>query len=136
MARFDVEVGNDIVHEMERLQIDAPKVFGEMVDAGADTVLRNMRSNMRASFKTTRSLEQGLRKTRVYKTPSDGGVAVKVVFSGYNDKGVPVPLIASARDRGTKRGEAKRPFFRKSFNKTTIEGAMRRIEPRLFKGLS
>lgn len=136
MARFDVEVGNDIVHEMERLQLDAPQVFGQMVDAGADVVLRNMRSNMRASFKTTRSLEQGLKKTRVYKTPSDDGVAVKVGFSGYNDKGVPVPLIASARDRGTKRGEAKRPFFRKSFDKTAIEGAMRRIEPRLFKGLS
>lgn len=136
MARFDVEVGNDIVQQMERLQLDGEKVFGEMVDAGAEVVLRNMRSNMRASFKTTRSLEQGLRKTRVYKTPSDDGIAVKVGFSGYNDKGVPVPLIASARDRGTKRGEAKRPFFRKSFDKTAIEGAMRRIEPRLFKGLS
>jgi len=136
MARFDVEVGNDIVQQMERLQLDGDKVFGEMVDAGAEVVLRNMRSNMRASFKTTRSLEQGLRKTRVYKTPSDDGIAVKVGFSGYNDKGVPVPLIASARDRGTKRGEAKRPFFRKSFDKTAIESAMRRIEPRLFKGLS
>lgn len=136
MAKFDVEVGNDILHEMERLQIKSEQVFGDMVDAGAETVLRNMRSNMRASFKTTRSLEMGLGKTRVYKTPSDGGVAVKVLFRGYNDRGVPVPLIASARDRGTKRGEQKRPFFRKSFNKSAIEGAMRRVEPRLFEGLS
>jgi hypothetical protein len=135
MARFDVEVGNDLLHQIEKLEGKSDDVFGQMVDAGADVVLRNMRSNMRASFKTTRSLEQGLKKTRVYKTPSDGGVAVKVLFSGYNDKGVAIPLIASARDRGTKRGEAKRPFFRKSFNKSAIEGAMRRVEPRLFEGM-
>lgn len=136
MARYDVELPNDIIKGIEALDRRSEDVMGEMVDAGADTALRNIRSNMRRSFKTTRSLEQGLGKTRVYKTPSDGGIAVKVGFRGYNDRGVPIPLIAGARDRGTKRGEKKIPFFRKSFKQSEIEGAMRRVEPKLFKGLS
>lgn len=136
MARFNAEIGNDILKDMASLEKNAPQVFGEMVNAGADVVLRNIRSNMRSSFKSTRSLEQGLGKTRVYKTPSDDGVNVKVGFRGYNDKGVPIPLIAGAREKGTKRGEARKPFFRKSFNKSAIEGAMKNVEPKLFKGLS
>ena len=135
MARFDAELGNDLMQQMARLEKDSETVFGEMCEAGADVVLRNIRSNMRASFKTTRSLEQGLGKTRVYKTPSDDGIAVKVGFRGYNRDGTPIPLIAIAREKGTKRGEARKPFFKKAFNRSAIEGKMKKIEPKLFKGL-
>lgn len=143
MARFDAEVGNDLLHGIEKLQLNSKVVFGEMVTAGADTVLRNMRSNMRSSFKTTRSLEAGLGKTRVFDTPSDQGVAVKVGFRGYSPyrrsgkfgNGTPIPLIAVARDKGTKRGEQAKAFFRKSFNKNTITAEMKKIEPKLFEGL-
>jgi hypothetical protein len=144
MARFDAEIPAELMQGLENLEKSAPVVFGEMVTAGADTVLRNIRSNMRASFKSTRSLEAGLGKTRVYKTPSDDGVAVKVGFRGYSpthktkkfNSGVPIPLIAIAREKGTKRGEARKPFFRKSFNKGAIEAEMKRVEPKLFKGLA
>lgn len=144
MARFDAEIPAELMQGLENLEKSAPVVFGEMVTAGADTVLRNIRSNMRASFKSTRSLEAGLGKTRVYKTPSDDGIAVKVGFRGYSpvhktkkfSSGVPIPLIAIAREKGTKRGEARKPFFRKSFNKGAIEAEMKRVEPKLFKGLS
>jgi hypothetical protein len=145
MARFKADVDNTIMKSMENLRLNSEVVFGEMVNAGADTVLRNMRSNMRSSFKTTRSLEAGLGKTRVYKTPSDDGVNVKVGFRGYSPlhkgtgrmkgNGVPIPLIASARDRGSRHGESAKPFFRKSFNKSTIQGAMTAVEPKLFKGV-
>jgi hypothetical protein len=144
MARFDAEIPAELMQGLENLEKSAPVVFGEMVSAGADTVLRNIRSNMRASFKTTRSLEAGLGKTRVYKTPSDDGVAIKVGFRGYSpthktkkfNSGVPIPLIAIAREKGTKRGEARKPFFRKSFNKGAIEAEMKKVEPKLFKGLA
>lgn len=135
MARFNAELGNDILVGIQNMEKKADKVMGEMVEAGADVALRNVRANMRASFKTTRSLEQGLRKTRVYKTPSDDGINVKVGFSGYNDRDVAVPLIAIAREKGTKRGERRKPFFKKAFNKSAIESAMKRIEPKLFEGV-
>ena len=143
MARFNAEVGNELLKGLEKMDKNASIVFGEMVDRGADVVLRNIRSNMRASFKSTRSLEAGLGKTRVYKTPSDDGVAVKVGFRGYSatrktkkfNSGVPIPLIAIAREKGTKRGEAKKPFFRKSFNKGAIEAEMKKVEPKLFEGV-
>lgn len=145
MARFNGDVDNTILKSMEALQLNSDVVFGEMVTAGADVALRNVRSNMRASFKTTRSLEAGLGKTKVFKTPSDGGIAVKVGFRGYSPfhkgtgrhsgNGVPIPLIASARDRGSKHGERKKSFFRKSFNNAAISAAMTAIEPKLFKGV-
>lgn len=143
MARFSADIDNGIIKAMEGMTLNSDKVLGEMVEAGADVVLRNVRSNMRGSFKTTRSLEAGLGKTRVYKTPSDDGIAVKVGFRGYSathktkkfNSGVPVPLIATAREKGTSRGESRKPFFRKSFNKSAIEAEMRRVEPKLFEGV-
>lgn len=143
MAKFDAEMNNSIMKDMANLELDSTVVFGEMVQAGADVVLRNIRSNMRGSYKSTRSLEAGLGKTRTYKTPTTDGIAVKVGFRGYSPfrrtrtfaKGVPIPLIASARERGTKRGERAKPFFKRSFNKSAIEAEMKKVEPKLFKGL-
>lgn len=144
MARFSGDLENGIIRNMEKMAGGSKAVMRRMVDAGADVALRNMRSNMRSSFKTTRSLEQGLGKTRVYDTPSDDGVAVKVGFRGYSQhrrtgkfksSGVPIPLIASARDRGSIRGEKAKPFFRKSFNKAQITAAMKTIEPQLWEGM-
>lgn len=143
MAKFSGDLENGIIRNMERMAGGSERVMRQMVEAGADVALRDMRSNMRSSFKTTRSLEEGLGKTRVYKTPSDDGVAVKVGFSGYSrhrrgkfkSTGVPVPLIASARDRGSRRGEMARPFFRKSFNKGKIMAAMKAVEPQLWEGM-
>lgn len=152
MARFNGDIDNTIMQDMEKLRLNSEVVFGEMVTAGADVALRNVRSNMRASFKSTRSLEAGLGKTKVFKTPSDDGINVKVGFRGYSPyhkgtgrmagNGVPIPLIASARDRGSKKGtpkggnESKKAFFRKSFNKGAIEAEMKRVEPKLFRGIA
>ena len=56
------------------------------------------------------------------------------MFYGYNDEGVPIPLIAQAREYGTSRGEAKKPFFRKSFKKADIEQAMQKVQDKYIKG--
>lgn len=141
MARFNADLDNGVIQAMEALGKKAPEVMEAMVEAGGEVAYRNVRANMRSSFKTTRSLEKGLRKTRVFKTPSDDGIAVKIGFSGYSDhksgkfgNGVPVPLIATAREKGTKHGEARKPFFKKSFNKSEITAAMQAVEPKLFEG--
>ncbi len=144
MAKFDYDVDNGILKNIENMGRKAPEVIERMVDAGADAVLRNVRANMRSSYKSTRSLEAGLGKTKPFKTPSTDGIAVKVGFRGYSptsrtkkfSNGVPVPLIAIAREKGTKRGERAKPFFKKSFNRSMIEAEMRKVEPKLFEGMN
>ena len=43
-------------------------------------------------------------------------------------KGVPISLIALAREYGTSSGEGKKPFFRKSFKKAEIEAEMKKVQ--------
>lgn len=134
MAKFHSELPNDLIKVFEDLETDCEEMFGEMCKAGAQVVYDKVKSNMGKAFKSTKSLEKGLKITRVYKTPSDDGINVHVGFYGYNDEGVPIPLIAQAREYGTSKGEQKKPFFRKSFNKKAIEQAMQQVQDKYIKG--
>ena len=134
MAKFHSELPNDLIKVFEDLDTNCEEMFGEMCKAGAEVVYDKVKSNMGKAFKSTKSLEKGLKITRVYKTPSDDGINVHVGFYGYNDEGVPIPLIAQAREYGTSKGEEKKPFFRKSFNKKAIEEAMQEVQDRYIKG--
>lgn len=132
MARFEMELPNDLMKEFEKLEQNTEKMMGEMTNAGAKVVYNLVLSNMKNSFKSTKGLADCLRITKVYKTPSDDGINTKVAFYGYfkNSQGkeVPAPLVANAREYGTSRGEKKKPFFRKSFNKAQIENAMLQVQ--------
>ena len=146
MAKFNMELPNDLIKVFENLETDCEDIFGEMCKAGAEVVYNNVLANMKKVFVSTKSLEKGLKITKVYKTPSDDGINVKIGFYGYNDEGVPIPLIAMAREYGTygsnpksrgnknTKGEAKRPFFRKSFKKKDIEQAMKKVQDKYIKG--
>lgn len=134
MARFHQELPNDLIKVFEDLEENCDDIFGEMCKAGARVAYNNVLSNMKKVFKSTRSLEKGLKITKVYKTPSDDGINVKVAFYGYNDEGKPIPLIAQAREYGTSKGEKKKPFFRKSFKKNEIEQAMQQVQDKYIKG--
>ena len=146
MARFKEELPYELIRVFEDLETNCEDIFGEMCKAGAEVVHKNVLSNMKKVFETTDSLEKGLKITKVYKTPSDDGINVHVGFYGYNDEGVPIPLIAMAREYGTygsnptskgnkkTKGEAKRPFFRKSFKKKDIEQAMQEVQDKYIKG--
>lgn len=141
MAKFNADFSYDLIKEFEDLGANCTEMFSEMVDAGAETVLKNVRNEMKKSFKSTATLEKGLKKTRIYKTPTDDGINVKVAFYGYDSskvtkkypQGVPIPLIAMAREYGTSRGEKDEPFFRKSFKKTEIEVAMKQVQDKYIK---
>ena len=133
MAKFSGEVPQEILQGIEQMNADADRMLEEMVGAGAKVVYRLVQGNMQKSFKSTKSLEKGLRMTKVYKTQSDDGINVHVGFYGYNDEGVPIPLIANAREYGTSSGEQKKPFFRKSFNKAQIEQAMLDVQSKYIK---
>ena len=83
MAKFSAELPNELIEQFKSLEKGAEKMLGEMVDAGAEVVEKNIRSNMKKVFKDSTRLEKCLRRTRVYKTPSDDGVNEKVAFYGY-----------------------------------------------------
>ena len=132
MAKFKAEVPNEIIKQFQNLEQNTDKMLGEMTQAGAKVVYNLVLSNMKKSFKSTTGLANCLRVTKVYKTPSDDGINTKVAFYGYfkNSQGkeVPAPLVANAREYGTSKGEAKKPFMRKSFNKSQIEQAMLKVQ--------
>jgi hypothetical protein len=142
MARFQAELPNDLIQVFENLETNCADIFGEMVEAGAKTVYNNVVNYMKKSFKSTKSLEEGLKITSVYRTPSDDGINVFIGFYGYvkgsqptkrHPYGKPIPLIAMAREYGTSQGEAKKPFFRKSFKVKAIEQAMQEVQDKYIK---
>lgn len=143
MAKFQMELPNELMKQIEELDNNAEEMFGEMTKAGAEVVDKNVKKNLSRTFKTSKSLKGGLKITKVYKTPSDDGINTHIGFYGYDKdskptkrhpKGTPIPLIAMAREFGTSRGEAKIPFFRKSFKKDEIEQAMLEVQDEYIKG--
>ena len=132
MAKFSLELPNDLFNSFQKLGTNAEKMISEMTRVGAEVVLSNVKSNMKSAFNDSSDLEDHLGITKTYKTPSDDGINTKVILSGYmknkNGQTVPVPLVAMAREFGTSRGEAKKPFFRKSFKRNEIEIAMQKTQ--------
>ena len=142
MAKFDAELPNDMIKAFEELETNVPQMMGEMCKAGANVVYKKVVANLGKAFARTETLLKGLRITKVYNTPTDDGINVHIGFYGYNTdkitkkfpKGIPIPLIAMAREYGTSSGEQKKPFFRKSFSKKEIEQAMMEVQDRYIKG--
>ena len=141
MAKFNAELPNDLLKMFDELETNAPEMMGEMCKAGANVVHDKVVANIGKAFAKTDTLLKGLKVTRVYNTPSDDGINVHIGFYGYNTdkktkahpKGVPIPLIAMAREYGTSSGEKKKPFMRKSFVKKDIEQAMMEVQDRYIK---
>ena len=134
MAGFSLELPTEVIGSINKLYDNAEDMMMEMTNAGAQVVYKNIQSNMRRSFKTTKSLEKGLKVTRAYKTKSDDAINTKVGFYGYDEDKVPIPLKALAREYGTSRGERKKPFMRKAFKDTSgITNAMLKVQERYIK---
>lgn len=135
MAKFKSEIPKELLDQLATLE--QGKMVEEMVDAGATVVYENIKRNMTSAFKDTEELKKTLRRTKVYKTRADDGVNEKVAFYGYfinkQGKKVPAPLVVQAREYGTSRGEAKKPFIRRSFNKAQIERAMLDVQKEYIK---
>lgn len=137
MARFQMELPTDIMKDMQKIYNNADDIFGGMTKAGAEVVLGNIRANVPKSIRNSKMMGC-LRLTRIYKTPSDGGINTKVGFYGYfmnhENRLTPAPLVANVFEYG-KSGFPKRPFLRKSFRKGQIEKAMLEAQKRLSGGL-
>ena len=135
MAKFKSEIPKELLDQLKTLE--QGKMVEEMVDAGATVVYENIKRNMASAFEDTEALKKTLSRTKVYKTRADDGVNEKVAFYGYfinkQGKKVPAPLVVQAREYGTSRGEAKKPFIRRSFNKAQIERAMLDVQKEYIK---
>lgn len=132
MAKVKVDLPNEIIQQLKKLNQDTPKMMKAIVEAGAETVLDRMRSGAPAGMKSS-PIMNCLCTTRPYEAPSDDSINVKVGFAGYftNEDGVrtPAPLVANIFEYG-RSGEPfpKQPFMRKSFNKGAITKAMEAVE--------
>ena len=131
MARFESLIPYDLLSELKELYDNSEQIFGKMTQEAAKIVEKNVRNNMRKSFKDTSEIEKHLSISRVYRT-ADNSINTKVLFSGYMTnkagKKVPVPLVVNAREYGTKSGEKKKPFFRRSFKEKEIERVMLQVQ--------
>lgn len=137
MANFKAELPTELIKEFQKLERNTEKMMGEMTQAGAEVVERNIRANAPASLKNS-NIMKCLKITRVYKTPTDEGINTKVAFYGYfinkQGKKVPAPLVANAFDKGTSKIK-KKPFIRRSIKKTQIEEAMQKVQDKYLKGV-
>lgn len=142
MARFEMELPVEIMSELEKRAELSEQMMTEMVTTAAEVVYDEVDKNLARSFKSTDTLRRHLKITRVYYKDEDDSINIKIAFYGYDvtkkssryPKGVPVPLIALAREYGTRSGEKKKPFFRKAFRRGRIEDAMMRVQQKYIKG--
>ena len=137
MAKFVMQLPTEILKDIEYINGNSDKIFGEMTQAGANVTIKNIRSNIPKSFVDS-DIMDCLKITRVYKTPTDQGINTKVGFFGYftNKKGVktPAPLVANVFEYGSSKF-TKQLFFRRSFKKAQIEKAMLEAQKKYSKGL-
>ncbi len=132
MAKFNEELPNELIQLFQNLDQDSEKMIGEMTRAGAEKVYQNVLKNVPKSFKES-NIMKCLKITKVYKSPSDGGINTKIGFYGYfknkRDVETPAPLVANIFEYGSSK-QSKKPFFRKSFKKQEIEDEMKKVQDR------
>lgn len=138
MAKLESELPTELAQLFEQLETNTQQMLEEMTQEGAKTVLANVNANVPASFHGS-NIMSCLKMTRPYDTPSDGGINTKVAFYGYfnnkDGKKVPAPLVCNLFEYGRSNSPyPKHPFMRKSFKKSQIEAAMRKVEDRYIKG--
>lgn len=138
MAKFSLELPNDIIKQFEGLEKNTDKMLAEMTEAGAKVVYENIKASMPHSWYSS-NIMKCLKITKTYKTPSDDGVNTKVAFYGYfinrNGERIPAPLVANVTEYGRSNSDyPKKPFLRRSFKKSDIEKAMQAVQDKYIKG--
>ena len=139
MAKFELQLPDAIMKDIQKIYDNADEIFGEMTRAGAEVVNKNIEANLPQSIRDSRMMEC-LKITKTYKTPSDDGINTKVGFYGYfqnkDGKIVPAPLVANVFEYGRSNLPfPKQPFLRKSFKKKEIEEAMLKAQRKASGGL-
>ena len=139
MAKFQMQLPSDIMKDIQTIYNNSEQIFGDMTKAGAEVVMSNLKANVPASFHNS-EIMGCLQLTRVYRTPSDGGINTKVGFYGYfkNENGeiIPAPTVCNVFEYGRSNSPfPKHPFMRKSFKKNQIEDAMLQAQKKASGGI-
>lgn len=153
MAKFVFQYPDSIIKDLKYIYDNAEEIFGGMTRKGAEVARDAMIDGC-----PYEPLKSYAKLTRTYKTPTDGGINTKAVFSGYlpfsdphreyfsrrgangmiyrTSKGVPVDFLVNLYEYGRSSAPwPKHPFVRKAFNKKKIEKAMLDEQKRLSRGL-
>ena len=138
MALFDTDFSKDLQKIFKDLEINTDKMLGEMVEAGAEVALSNIKAKMPQTLREGLS-DENIKLSRIYETPSDNGINCQAMIVGYfdnhKDKKTPAPLVANMFEYGSsERKYPKQPFFRASFNKQQITKAMLKVQEKYIKG--
>lgn len=137
MAMFEYRLPDEVLKDLEKIYKNSDKIFGGMTKAGAEVTLKNVKANAPESWKKSQIMNN-IGISKIYKTPTDGGINTKVMISGYftNHRGVktPAPLVANVFEYGSTKFN-KKPFFRRSFKKNQIENAMLKAQKELSGGI-
>lgn len=149
---FKMELPTEEIKKFEKMEQDTDKMLGEMTQAGAEVVAKDMEAN------APDVLKGHIKISKTYKTPSDGGINTKVYISGYipfsdpnrkyftragasgkqysTTKGVPAEFLANLYEHGRSTAPfPKHPFVRKSFKKDRIEKRMKEVNDKLMSGV-
>lgn len=139
MARFELQLPEDILKDIQKINDNYKEIFGGMTKAGVAVAFDNIVANLPEGIRDS-DMMNNLKVTKTYETPSDDGINTKVGFYGYftnkEGKRTPAPLVANAFEYGRSNAPfPKQPFMRKSFKKGQIEKAMLEAQKRLSGGL-
>ena len=151
MARFELQMPDQILKDIKKIYDNSEEIFGAMTTAGAEVVAKNMKNN------APEILKPYVKISRVYKTPSNKGINTKAYISGYvpfsnpnrksfsrggggennsTSEGVPAPFLGIMYEYGRSTAPfPKHPFLRKSFKKGDIEAAMLKAQKEASGGL-
>lgn len=153
MAKLIMSYPDDVLKDLRYMYENADEIFGGMTRAGAEVALGAMVEKC-----PNEQLKSYAKLTRTYKTPTDGGINTKAMFTGYipfsdpnrlyfsrkgangmtyrTSKGVPADFLANLYEYGRSTAPwPKQPFVRKAFNRKKIEKAMLEAQKRLSRGI-
>ena len=154
MAKFMLELPTADMKDFEKILKNTDDIFGAMTRAGAQVVRDEIAGRLPKA-----EMIRGLRISRTYRTPSDGGINTKVYISGYlpfkgnrkyfarrgkqggkvykTTEGVPLDFLANLYEYGRSDPKwQKKPFLRKAFGqKDKIEKAMLEEQKKASGGL-
>lgn len=139
MAKFKVELPNDLIKQFEKLEINTPQMLEEMTQAGARVVLENVRAKIPKGLAKSLS-DDNLDITKPYRTPSDDGVNTQVMITGYfvnrYGKKTPAPLVANMFEYGSSSNPnyPRQRFFRIAFKQKQITEAMMKVQDKYLRG--
>ena len=139
MARYELQLPDEIMKDIQTIESGSDRIFAEMTEAGAKAAYNLIRSGLPKGIASS-DMMRCLQITRSYRTPSDDGINTKVAFYGYftNEKGqrVPAPLVAAVFEYGRSgKPFQKHPFMRKAFKNKAIEQAMMDAQSRASGGI-